>query len=76
MKKILILITALTSLANMFFVSAADYSNCPMGGGMMSGIYGSYGTGYAILSWIFYVAVIGLAGAGIYWLVKSANKGK
>ncbi len=78
MRKNLGLIFAITlvSLTNLFSVSAVDYSNCPMGGGMMSGIYGSYGTGYAVLSWIFYVAIIGLAGAGIYWLVKSANRGK
>lgn len=70
----LIVATFLASLTNLFSVSAVDYSNCPMGGGMMSGISGSYGAGYAILSWIFYIAIISLAGAGIYWLIKNANK--
>ncbi len=36
-------------------------------------IYGN--SGYAILSWIFYIVIIVLAGAGIYWLIKNANKG-
>ncbi len=47
--------------------------NCPMGG-MMYGLYGGYGTGMMVFSWITSLAVLGLIAAGIYWLVKSANK--
>jgi len=47
--------------------------NCPMGG-MMYGFYGGYGTGMMIFSWLTGLLVIGLLAAGIYWLIKSANK--
>ena len=46
--------------------------NCPMGGLM----YGQYGLAPGILSWIISLLIIGLLGAGIYWLIKSANKKK
>lgn len=55
-------------------VAAQNY-NC-FGGGMMSGFYGSYGIGMMILAWILYALFIVLVGAGIYWLIKSANKHK
>jgi hypothetical protein len=47
-----------------------DYGVCPMGGMM----YGNYGSGFMILSWITYLLVITLVIAAIYWLIKSANK--
>lgn len=45
---------------------------CTMGGMM----YGQYGLGLGILGWITSLLVIGLLAAGIYWLIKSANKKK
>jgi len=47
--------------------------DCPMGGigGMM---YGQYGLGFGILAWVTSLLVVGLLVAGIYWLIKSANK--
>lgn len=53
-------------------VSAQAYDG-PMGG-MMYGFYGSYGIVPALLMWIITLLVIALLVAGIYWLVKSANK--
>ncbi len=55
-------------------VSAQSYGSCPMGG--VGGIYGGYGTGMMVFSWITYILVIGLIVAGIYWLIKSANRKK
>lgn len=54
------------------FISADpdDYANC----GMMNGFSGSYGTTFMIISWITAILLIALIGAGIYWLIKSANK--
>ncbi|MDO8528542.1 MAG: hypothetical protein Q7S06_01460 [Nanoarchaeota archaeon] len=52
-------------------VSAQDWS-----GGMMGMMYGQYGWGLGILSWITSLLVIGLLIAAIYWLIKSANKKK
>ncbi len=71
--KIGILMLALMFALN--FVSAADYSGCPMGGtyGMM---YGGYGSGMMFLGWITYILVIALIVVAIYWLVKSANSKK
>lgn len=57
-------------------VSAQEQYNCPMGGGMMYGLYGSYGTGFMLLSWITYILITALIIAGIYWLIKNANKKK
>ena len=45
----------------------------PMMPGMM---YGQYGIGFGILSWLTALSVLGLIIAGIYWLVKSANRKK
>lgn len=52
-------------------VSAQSYS-CPMAGMM----YGQYGAGLGILSWVISLLVIGLIIAAIYWLIKSANRKK
>jgi len=41
------------------------------GYGMMG--YG-YGSGMMFLGWITYILVIALIIAGIYWLIKSANR--
>ena len=43
-------------------------------GNMMSGFYGSYGSGFMIVSWIILILIISLIIVGIYWLIKSANK--
>ncbi len=67
------LIGLFLSIISLSTISAVDYSACPMGGtyGMMSG---GYGIGSMLFSWITYLLVIGLIIAGIYWLVKSANR--
>ncbi|MDD5193508.1 MAG: hypothetical protein PHF67_02885 [Candidatus Nanoarchaeia archaeon] len=63
-------------LSSMAVVSAqTEYYDCPMGG-MMYGLYGNYGSGFALLSWITFILFIGLIIAAIYWLIKSANKNK
>ncbi len=42
---------------------------------MMSGSgYGGYNSGTILLSWITYLLTIALMVAGIYWLVKTANR--
>jgi len=46
--------------------------DCQMAGMM----YGQYGFGLGILSWVTSLLLIGLLVAGIYWLIKSANKKK
>ncbi len=68
-------IIMLTLMFAFSLVSAVDYSSCPMGGtyGMMSG---GYGLGSMLFGWVTYLLVIGLIIAGIYWLIKSANKHK
>jgi len=45
-------------------------------GGMMGMMYGQYGIGFGILSWVTSLLVITLIVAAIYWLVKSANRKK
>jgi hypothetical protein len=47
--------------------------NYPMMAGMM---YGQYGAGALVFSWIISLAVIALIVAAIYWLIKSANRRK
>ena len=61
-----------TILASITYVSAQEQYNCPMGGG----IYGGYGTGMMLFSWVTYLLVIALIVAGIYWLIKNANRRK
>ena len=58
------------------FMAAAQEYDCSMGGGMMYGLYGGYGSGMMLLSGITWFLVIALVIAAIYWLVKSANKKK
>ncbi len=65
-----------TFLAAAPFTLAQEQYNCPIGGGMMYGLYGGYGTGMMLFSWITSILVIALIIAGIYWLIKSANKKK
>jgi len=64
-----------TALLSLFPLVSAQTYNCPMGGygGMM---YGAYGSGAMILGWLVGLLTIGLLGAAIYWLVKSANRKK
>ncbi len=77
MKNINLTILAILAVAGLIsMISAQETYNCPMGGGMMYGIYGGYGTGMMFLSWITYILFIVLIVAGIYWLVKNANKRK
>jgi len=40
---------------------------------MMTG-YGGYNSGAVLLGWIVYLLTVALMIAGIYWLVKTANK--
>lgn len=61
----------LAALASVFIVSAQQQYNCP---GMMGGLYGGYGSGMMILSWLTWLLVVALIIAAIYWLVKSANR--
>ncbi len=70
-----IILAIATFLGLMPIISAQQTNTCPMTGvgGMM---YGGYGSGFLVLSWITYILVIALIIAGIYWLVKSANKKK
>ncbi|MDP2628303.1 MAG: hypothetical protein Q8P15_00200 [Nanoarchaeota archaeon] len=55
------------------FVSAdvADGYGCGMMGGWMMG---SYGSGWMFFSWLFWILLIVLIVAAIYWLIKSANR--
>lgn len=62
----------LASIFVLTLVSAQNYGSCPMGGMM----YGQYGLGLGVLSWITYLLVIVLIIAAIYWLIKSANRKK
>jgi len=64
-----ILLSLLMTMGLIGGVSAQTY-NCPMGGMM----YGQYGLGLGILSWVISLLFIGLIIAAIYWLIKSANK--
>lgn len=65
-----------TIFISMAYVSAQEQYNCPMGGGMMYGIYGGYGGGMMLFSWITYLLIITLVVAAIYWLIKNANRKK
>ena len=76
MNKNLIFIMFIMALFSMALVLAQEQYNCPMGSGMMYGIYGGYGAGLSILSWITWLLLIALIIAAIYWLVKSASKKK
>ena len=77
MKKNLMLSIIGTIIVFITYVSAVpDYSSCQAGYGMMGSLYGSYGSTFMILSWITYVSFIALIIAGIYWLIKSANRRK
>ena len=72
----LALIAVLVVSAIVVTVSAQEQYSCPMGGGMMYGLYGGYGSGFMILSWITYILIIALIIAAIYWLIKNANRRK
>lgn len=61
-------------ILNIALVSADAENN--YGCRMMYGLYGNYGSGFAILSWITFILFIALIIAAIYWLIKSANKKK
>ena len=63
-------------LASLTFISAADYSSCPMGGSTYGMMSGGYGSGFMLFGWVTYILVIALIVSAIYWLVKSANKKK
>ena len=73
--RLILTIVSIFSLVSLVF--AADTDNLAgYCGGMMSGLYGGYGTSFMLVSWIFYIAIIGLIIAGIYWMIKSANSKK
>ena len=70
----LLILTGILVMSSLAMISAQEQYNCPMGGGMMYGLYGGYGSGMMFLSWITYVLFIVLIIAGIYWLFKNANR--
>ena len=72
MKKIIYLILPLLILATAFV--SADMDDCPMNGGTGYGVYNPYGLGMGVFGWITSLTVLGLVAAGMYWLIKSANK--
>lgn len=72
MKQKIILVFLSIILASAL-VSAADYSNCPAGG-MMSGIYGGYGYGMMIFSWLFGLLLMVALVLAIIWLFKQIAK--
>ena len=74
--KINLILAGIFVLALIGIVSAQSTYNCPMGGGMMYGMYGGYGSGMMVFSWVTYLLVIVLIIAAIYWLIKSANRRK
>lgn len=74
MNKNLIVAIIGTILTSIVYVSAQEQYNCPMAGGMMYGIYGGYGTGMMLFSWVTYLLMIALVIAAIYWLITNANK--
>ena len=45
-------------------------------GNMMGsyGMMGGYGYGAMFLGWLMWILIIGLIIAGIYWLIKTANR--
>ena len=74
---ILISLTSILIISSLTMISAqTEQYNCPMGGGMMYGLYGGYGSGMMFLSWITYILFIVLIIAGIYWLFKNASRRK
>lgn len=56
------------------FISAQNTDSDRFYGCPMFGYNASYGTSYMFLNWIIYALVIVLIVAGIYWIIKSANK--
>lgn len=72
MKRMFFITTAvlIMALAGQIFADPEDLPACGVSGMM----YGSYGSGFLVLSWITYILIIGLILASIYWLIKSANK--
>jgi hypothetical protein len=65
---------------NQFYPTNSGYGGMMSGGygmmGMMSMMtgYGGYNAGAVLLGWITYLLTIALMIAGIYWLVKTANR--
>src|SRR3989344_4905044 len=65
---------------NQFYPTSSGYGGMMNGGYGMTGMmqmmtgYGGYNAGTILLSWITYLLTIALIIAGIYWLVKTANR--
>ncbi|MBS3099338.1 hypothetical protein J4462_03940 [Candidatus Pacearchaeota archaeon] len=65
---------------NQFYPVNSGYGGMMGGGygmiGMMNTMtgYGGYNAGAVLLSWITYLLTIALIIAGIYWLIKTANR--
>ena len=56
-------------------VSAVDYSSCPMGGyGNM--MYGGYGAGAMLVSWLIGILFVVALVLAIVWLAKQISKKK
>lgn len=69
-KAILLFAVLVFSVTGVF---AQTTGSCPM---MYGAVSGSYGGLMLALSWITWILVIVLLCAGIYWLIKSAQKKK
>lgn len=85
MKKIFLILSALlfvgiasaqTYQYGMMDNNGQFYPSSQYWGGMMGMMYGNYGFGFGVLSWIFSLLVIALILAAIYFLIKSANRKK
>ncbi len=70
MKKTNLILLGLVILTGLVGVASANMMGDGYGGGMM---YGGYGGTWMIFGWIFYLLIITLIIAAIYWLIKSAN---
>ena len=71
MKKTNLILVSLIVLIGLTGFISAD-AGCGMGGMM----YGTYGGTGMFFGWIFYLLIIALVIAAIYWLIKSANRRK
>jgi len=68
MKKIILVLLAVMSLIGL--VSAQSYNGCNMAGMM----YGSYGSGIMLFSWLIGLAILVALVLFIVWLIKQIQK--
>jgi uncharacterized membrane protein len=72
MNKTILFVMALALTISLVSAQPAGFGSCPMGGMM----YGSYGYGAMIVSWLFGLLVLVALVLLIIWLVKQINKNK